>query len=124
MASTSVKERFAQESNPAYGLQIFIRPGLSRHDRQVIEDALMEIGCEVDDGSSRPDGESDVSLRVNSVRSMLPSIIAVLRAAKVGEKSAVFQKLPSKVVYQVYEDSDVLMARVPAESKKRWWKFW
>ena len=124
MPATNVKTRFAQKSTAAFGLKIFIRPGLPSIDRQIIEDALMEVGCEVAGGSSRNLGESDISLRVDSVRAMLPSIVAVLRAARVGEESTVFQKLPSKVVYQVYEDSDELMTRIPAESKKRWWKFW
>lgn len=123
MPTTNVKERFAEKSIAAFGLKVFIRPGLAKLERQVIEDALMEIGCEVVGGSSR-NSESDISLRVDSVRAMLPSVIAVLRAAKIGEESTVFQKLPSEVVYQVYEDSDALMARMPAESKKRWWKFW
>ena len=118
------KKRFAQESTAAFGLTVFIRPGLPSRERQIIEDALMEIGCEVDGGSSRGNNESDVSLRVNSVKAMLPSVIAVLRAAKIGEGSTIFQKMPSKVVYRVYEDSDTLITRIPAEPKKPWWKFW
>ncbi len=124
MSVTKDKKRFAQESTAAFGLMVFIRPGLPSRERQTIEDALMEIGCEVDGGSSRGVGESDVSLRVDSVKAMLPSIIAVLRAANVGEGSTILQKMPSKVVYRVYEDSDVLITRIPAESKKPWWKFW
>lgn len=125
MTATNEKERFAEKSIAAFGLKIFIRPGLPKKERQTIEDALMEVGCEVTGGSGSRDGaESDISLRVDSVRLKLPTVVAILRAAKVGEGSTIFQKLPSEVVYQVYEDSDVLMARIPAESKKRWWKFW
>lgn len=124
MPATNFKERFAEESTAAFGLKIFIRPGLPSRERQVIEDALMEVGCEVIGGSSREGGESDISLGVESVRTMLPAVVAVLRAAQVGEESTVFQKLPSEVVYQVYEDSDALMTKIPSESKKRWWKFW
>jgi len=125
MPTTNVKERFTQKSAAAIGLKVFIRPGLPKRERQLIEDALMEVGCEVaGGGSSKNGGESDISLRVDSVKAMLPSIVAVLRAAKVGEETTVFQKLPTEVVYQVYEDSDALLNRIPSESKKRWWKFW
>ena len=125
MQPTNVKERFAEKSVTAFGLKVFIRPGLPKKERQIIEDTLMEVGCEVVGGNGTKDGsESDISLRVDSVKSRLLTVVAVLRAAKVGEESTVFQKLPAEVVYRVYEDSDALLTMVPAESKKRWWKFW
>lgn len=125
MPTTNVKERFAEKSATAFGFKVFIRPGLPKKERQIIEDALMEVGCEVFGGGGTKDGsESDISLRVESVKSMLPTVVAVLRAAEVGEESTVFQKLPAEVVYRVYGDSDALLMMVPAESKKRWWKFW
>jgi len=125
MPATSVKERFAKKSITAFGLKVFIRPGLPKKERQIIEDALMEVGCEVAGGSGAKDGsESEISLRVDSVKSRLSTVVAVLRAAKVGEESTVFQALPAAVVYQVYGDSDALLTMIPSESRKRWWKFW
>jgi len=125
MPATNVKERFAEKSIAAFGLKVFIRPGLPKKERQIIEDTLMEVGCEVAGGSGPKDGsESEISLRVDSVKSRLPTVMAVLRAARVGEKSTVFQALPGAVVYQVYGDSDALLTMIPSESRKRWWKFW
>lgn len=126
MTAANTKERFAQDSLSEIGLQILIRPGIAPKQRHLIEDALMEAGCEVVGGGTINDGtESDISLFVDSVRNRLPNIMLILQEANIGAESVVGQTLPSEVWYSVYGDAQSWMAKIPHEhSHKPWWKFW
>lgn len=126
MAVSDVKDRFSQDSVAELELQILIRPGIDPKQRHVIEDALMEAGCEVIGGGSNVEGlESDISVCVDSVKKRLPTIMSILQDAKIGRKSIVSQRLPEEAEYSVYEGSQKWSPRIPAEkSGKAWWKFW
>lgn len=125
MAVSNAKERFSQDSVAEIELQILIRPGIVPKQRHLIEDALMEAGCEVIGGGSDLEGdESDISVCVDSVKKRLPTIMLILQEAKIGRESVVSQILPAAVSYSVYADSQTWLAKIPAHGTTPWWKFW
>ena len=126
MTVSNMKERFAEEGMAEIALQILIRPGIPPKERQVIEDALMEAGCEVAGGGGIIDGtESDISVMVHSVKNRLPTIMQVLQDARVGRSSVVAQSVPKEAEYKVYGGSQSWLSKIPTESlTKPWWRFW
>ncbi|MDG1875543.1 MAG: hypothetical protein P8J27_16650 [Mariniblastus sp.] len=126
MAVSNTKERFAQEGMAEIALQVLIRPGIPSKERKVIEDSLMEVGCEVAGGGGFHDGtESDISVLVHSVKHRLPIIMRVLQDARVGRKSIVSQSAPKVAEYKVYGGSQSWANQIPSELADRpWWKFW
>jgi len=126
MTVSNMKERFAEDGMAEIALQILIRPGIPPKERQVIEDALMESGCEVSGGGGIIDGtESDISVMVHSVKNHLPTIMRVLQDARVGRSSIVAQNIPEEIEYQVYGGSESWLPKIPIEAaSKPWWKFW
>ena len=125
MTLSNINNRFANVSTAEIGLQILIRPGIPPKKRHVIEDALMEAGCEVAGGGGFNDGtESDISVFVDSVKGRLPMIMSILQKAKIGTESIVCQDGESRVEYPVYASAETWLSQIPPESNRPWWKFW